>query len=109
MGLYAVNRYTQLFRSIPHLRVLFRNHFNDFLGAIAFIAYVNFLLFLCKRPPFTTLPALLVWAGVCSVAWEGIAPIFLPHSTGDWWDCLAYTLGMLTYWCLRRLLCPKTD
>lgn len=45
---------------------------------------------------------MLCWSGVCSLCWEGIAPTILSYSTADWRDCIAYLLGMLTYWALFK-------
>lgn len=106
-SLYIVNRFSRLFPSIPYLGHIFRNHFNDYLGAVLFIAYVNLLLLAGRRTPCTYLPGLAFWALLCSLTWEGLAPLLLPFSTADWWDCLAYCLGMFTYWCLLRLFSVK--
>lgn len=90
LSIYSINRFTPLFLSIPYVGFVFRNHFNDFLGAIVFISYVNILLISKKYQPFKTVPALLLWGAVCSLFWEGLAPCFLPYSTADWLDCIAY-------------------
>ena len=100
---YAANRFSRLFTSIPHLASFFRFHFNDYLGAIVFIAYLNLLLVAGKRSVCVRFPLLLIWAGVLSLMWEGVAPLILPYSTADWLDCLAYFLGVTTYWLLWRL------
>ena len=78
------------------------NHFNDYLGGIVFISYVNLLMVRGERKTFTTFPWMLCWSGVCSLCWEGIAPTILSYSTADWRDCIAYLLGMLTYWALFK-------
>lgn len=100
---YVFNRFSSLFVSIPYLGPVFRFHFNDYLGAIVFMAYLNLLLLAGKRSVCVHFPALLFWACVLSIAWEGLAPLVLPYSTADWLDCLAYFLGVTTYWLSWRL------
>ena len=100
---YSLNRYTNFLTRLPHIGIIFKNHFNDYLGAMVFIAYLNTLLIAKGYQPCKTLITLLLWGIVCSCAWEGIAPIALPYSTADWWDCAAYLLGMITYWLLLNL------
>lgn len=100
---YAANRFSRLFSSISHLSWIFRFHFNDYLGAIVFVAYLNLLLVAGKRSVCVRFPILLLWACVLSIAWESLAPLALPYSTADWFDCLAYFLGVTTYWLLWRL------
>ena len=46
---------------------------------------------------------------MCGLAWEGIAPLVLPDSTGDWLDVAAYVLGMLTYWLLWARRAPAEE
>lgn len=103
LSVYSINRFTPLFSSMPYIGAVFRNHFNDYLGAIVFISYVNILFFLKHIPPHRSVCALLLWGSVCSLVWEGIAPLLLSYSTADLLDCLAYYLGMLTYRGLIRL------
>lgn len=98
--LYGINRFSSVFSSIPNIGIIFRNHFNDYLGAIAFISITNFLRIKNDFRPCETVPALFFWGTICSISWEGITPLFFSKSTADWLDCLAYYLGMLTYWCL---------
>lgn len=107
LSIYTINRFTSLFSSIPYVGYVFRYHFNDYLGAIVFISYVNILLIRKNFQTFTTVPALLFWGAVCSIFWEGIAPCFLSYSTPDWLDYIAYFLGMFTYgWILRGISSP---
>lgn len=86
------------------LGYLLRCHFNDYVGGIAFSAYVNLALWfgsgwnrrLCRAYQFILLSLM------CSAVWEGIAPLFLKNSTADWLDAAAYLLGALTYYALNR-------
>lgn len=102
LAFYCVNRFSNLLKSVSCVGFIFRNHFNDYLGGIVFISYVNLLMVRGERKTFTTFPWMLCWSGVCSLCWEGIAPTILSYSTADWRDCIAYLLGMLTYWALFK-------
>ena len=108
LPLYGINRFSNLFKSLPYIGTIFRNHFNDYLGAIIFMAFVNLLMISNRKPAFKTFPWMLFWGSICSVAWEGITPMFLPYSTADWLDCVAYYLGTVTYWILNKKDISKT-
>ena len=96
--LYCINRFTTHLSSLAWAGPFFRFHFNDYLGAIVFACYVNILLAVCRRPKLTRLLPLMALGGLCSLCWEGLAPLVLTYSTGDWLDCAAYLLGCMTYW-----------
>ena len=105
MVLYGINRWSDFFSLLPGLEQLFRYHFNDFLGAIVFAAYVNLLCLFHKVRPLNKYRSLLLLGILCSLFWEGLAPLILPYSTRDWLDCAAYFLGMTVYWLLLRASC----
>lgn len=102
LALYAVNQQIKYRVEAPVLGYLLRCHFNDCLGGLAFGAYLNLILSLSRWPEKRlSHPAGFVVVGVlCSLFWEGVAPLFLPNSTGDPLDGVAYILGMLLYWWL---------
>ena len=106
---YAVNEQIKYRVSAPLLGYLLRCHFNDYLGGIAFAAYLNLVISFSKWPHRRLRsPLQFIAAGLlCSVAWELITPLFLPSSTGDWLDVIAYVLGMLTYWLLAGRRAPQ--
>lgn len=108
--LYAVNEQIKYRVTTPVLGYLLRCHFNDYLGGIAFAAYLNLVLSFSRFPHRRlTRPLQFIVAGLlCGIVWEGITPLFLSSSTGDWWDMLAYVLGMLTCWLLERLCIPSS-
>lgn len=87
---------------MPLLGYLLRCHFNDYLGGIAFAAYLNLVISFSRWPHLRLhTPLQFAAAGLlCGLVWEGITPLFLSSSTGDWLDVAAYVLGMLTYWLL---------
>lgn len=101
--LYAVNQAVKYRVGVPVLGDVLRYHWNDYLGGIAFAAYLN-LVFSFSRWPRLRLrtPLHFLIAGtLCGLFWECLTPLFLPSSTGDWRDVVAYVLGMLTYGLLR--------
>ena len=100
--LYAVNQQIKYEVTVPLLGYLLRCHFNDYLGGIAFAAYLNLVISFSRWPHLRLhTPLQFAAAGLlCGLVWEGITPLFLSSSTGDWLDVAAYVLGMLTYWLL---------
>lgn len=108
LALYGINRFTTCFSSLAWVGPIFRFHFNDYLGAIVFLCYVNILFAACRRPRLVKLPPLMALGGLCSLFWEGLAPRVFPRSTGDWLDCAAYLLGCVTYWVLIRIFNRNT-
>ncbi len=107
MALYCTNRFL-LKPSAPDnlLGYLIRCHVNDYLGGILFLAYTNILIgtYLdAGKRIVTIIPTILVGA-VCSLCWEGLAPMLLSYSTADILDCVAYLLGSITYWVINKML-----
>ena len=79
---------------------MLRNHFNDYLGSIAFLAYTNIIISHAnnKLPKIEKIVPILCCGIVCSVFWEGLMPKVLSYSTADFFDCIAYLFGAMTYW-----------
>lgn len=105
MSLYALNRFVWKHRASDALwgRILCF-HFNDYLGAIVFLTYVNLLIAHVSpsaRRVAGFRPTLLC-ALLCSVFWEGLFPLLAAYSTADIWDCVAYVLGGATYHVITR-------
>ena len=103
MSIYFVNRFTNIFSAIPHLESVFQYHFNDYLGAIVIMAFTNFMIIYSGRSAITSFQGVLAAGALCSIAWEVIAPWFLPYSTPDWRDCIAYLVGMVTYYLITKI------
>ena len=98
--LFQVNELIKADVQIPVFGYLLRCHFNDYLGGISFAAYLNLVLSLSNWTSFrlTKVRHFLVASLFCGICWELLTPLFMQTSTGDVWDVIAYTLGMLTYW-----------
>lgn len=84
---------------------LIQCHLNDFIGGVAFLAYVNLLLDLVKPDVrFRKLAPSLIFIFCCGLFWEVVAPTFVPGSTGDVLDLIAYVVGAAAYVVLNRAL-----
>lgn len=103
MALYCANRFYRLFDCcIPLSFAQF--YFGDLCGGTLFPAYVNLVgLVVIKKPLINSFKRILILELICSIAWEVIAPLVLPRSTGDALDVLAYFCGGLLYFAFRRL------
>ncbi len=107
--LFQVNELIKADVQIPVLGYVLRCHFNDYLGGISFAAYLNFILSLSNWTSFqlTKIQHFLIAGLLCGICWELITPLFIQSSTGDFWDAIAYILGMLTYWFFSEVLVFK--
>lgn len=102
--LFYINEAIKLKVGIPYLGYFLRNHYNDFLGGVSFIAVVNIILFFSIYNKIKKLKIILLIALICSIFWELITPIFLSDSTGDFWDVISYSLGFTVYWIIKRFI-----
>lgn len=77
---------------------LLRNHFNDFLGGIGIIAYIDFWLCISKYHIHISKNWIILLIGfLCGLFWEFITPIYRPESVSDLWDIVAYVMGAGAY------------
>ncbi len=92
LALYALNQQVKTRVTVRVLGDLLRCHANDYLGGIAFAAYLNLILSLSRWPEKRLRrPGELVVLGLlCGLCWECIAPLFLPDSVGDPLDVVAF-------------------
>lgn len=102
--LFYTNEAVKFKVEVPYLGYLLRNHFNDFLGGVSFIALVNAILFFSIYNKIKKLGIILIIGVGCSIVWELITPIFLDSSTGDFWDAVSYSLGFTLYWMIKRFI-----
>ena len=102
LALYALNQQVKTRVTVRVLGDLLRCHANDYLGGIAFAAYLNLILSLSRvageaaqapRRACSPGPVVRPVLGV-------YCPLFLPDSVGDPLDVVAYVLGTLSYWLL---------
>lgn len=97
LSLYFTNRFVySLDMLIPW--EMMKYHLNDLCGGVLFPLYVDLVsAVIMKRRLVTSLPRALSLSAACGICWEVIAPLFLPYSTGDALDAVAYTLGIIAY------------
>ena len=94
---YLINRFVFSFDSLIPWKSL-RYHLNDLCGGILFPFYVDTLcMAITGRRLINSIPRALLLSAVCSICWEALVPLFLPYSTGDILDAVAYALGIIAY------------
>ena len=77
-------------------------YWNDFFGAIAFSAAMYLLVFHYAK---AELP-LHIWIVIlfaCGIFWEVVTPLFRTNSVGDICDIIAYELGGVVYYVIRKI------
>lgn len=107
---YSLNRFIlKKVVDIPVISYLLKSHFNDWLGGIFIIAYINTILHHSKfkRNQVHTFPQAILINVLCGIVWEFISPYVFHHGTSDLYDILAYIIGGITYIFIQRLLIIK--
>lgn len=105
--LYGLNRF--VFRKVVDIAIisyLLKCHFNDWLGGIFIIAYINNLLqhSKYKRYKINTLPCAILINILCGIVWEFVGPYIFHHGVSDLYDIVAYILGGITYIMIQRFV-----
>lgn len=81
-----------------------RNHFNDCVGGLGFVAYTNILFDLIKPKYRLKNPLIIIsYIFVCGLCWEYVCPLFVKPNVADWWDMVAYVVGAAVYWCILEI------
>lgn len=106
--IYLINRCIKTYIDIPFIGYLCNCHLNDFIGGIVFCIYLNILLLLNNKNPISKFSLLLGIMMPVALLWEYFFPLFLPYSTSDILDVVAYLLGTVTYYMLIYKMVPKT-
>ncbi|NLM45185.1 MAG: hypothetical protein GX200_00080 [Firmicutes bacterium] len=103
--LFLVNKYC-LKRLINHPFLHF--YFHDLLAPLLLLSYSNMLLawFNFRGRRIRSLPAILLLVLAAGLFWEYVTPLYLPHSTSDPLDLLAYLAGGMLYWLLVSFSAP---
>ena len=108
--LYSLNRF--IFKTVVNVPVVsyfLKCHFNDWLGGIFIVAYINVVLQHSRYKHVrihTLLHAILINA-FCGIVWEFIGPYVFHHGTSDCYDILAYIIGGITYIMLQRIIAKR--
>ena len=93
--LYALNRLFLVPYTTGMLHRLLAWHFADFLAGGLMLCLLNAALEPSHRPPVRRVLPALGFSLLCGAFWEGVTPLYLPRSVGDWRDVLAVCLGGL--------------
>lgn len=110
--LYALNRfYLKNVIVIPAISYILKCHFNDFLGGIFIIAYINLILEHSNYRHYRvdTVSMAVTITIICGIFWEYVAPFFLHQGVSDVYDVIAYVLGGITYLLLWRVVPVKIN
>lgn len=103
VSLCLVNKLTAFFTMLFPINFA-TSYFDDVLAGVFAPSVANAVLAFSKyRFRFSTLFHIMLLEAVCMFIWEGIAPVFIPWSIRDPWDCLAYSAGGLLYMALKHL------
>ncbi|MDO4481181.1 MAG: hypothetical protein Q4C14_00400 [Bacillota bacterium] len=74
-----------------------------------FCIYLNMLLVFNHRRPLKKLQHLLLMMTGVAILWEYFFPVFIPYSTSDFCDVIAYLLGTVTYYLLLCRMPAKKE
>lgn len=108
--LYSLNRfYLKKAVNVPIITYLLKCHFNDWLGGILIIAYINGILNLSRYRghQIATLKAAILTTILCGIVWEYITPYLFHRGTSDIYDVIAYVIGGMTYILLYHTVINK--
>lgn len=104
VAFYLINQQVKNLVRVPYIGYFLRCHFNDLMAAILFLAYINLILSISKfQTCIKNFSWILSFSCLCSIFWEGIAPLFIKNSVADIWDVLFYILGGFIYWYYIRV------
>ena len=110
--LYGFNRFfLKDTVDVPIVTYLLKSHFNDWLGGIFVIAYINGILNVSryKKYQVTTLNMAVLITIVCGIVWECVIPYFFHHGVSDLYDVIAYVIGGVTYIFLYHMRIIKNN
>ena len=105
--LYAANEFIKM-RTSGLIGYLLRCHFNDFIAGLIIVAYSNYVISLSKYNSIDGLKDIVFFSSVCGLFWEGVAPLFLRYSVSDPVDIVAYVLGSVLYYYIKKMIVSKS-
>ncbi|MDR1722037.1 MAG: hypothetical protein LBR24_03190 [Methanobrevibacter sp.] len=80
------------------LNSFFNGYFNDLLGAILILAYINLLLSIFLNYKIKSLKLLIIITVLIAIVWEYVAIFLKPSGVSDILDVFIYLLGCIIYW-----------
>ena len=107
---YSLNRFVfKTIVDIPIISYLLKCHFNDWLGGIFIVAYINVVLQYSRyrHMRIHTLPCVILINTLCGIVWEFVGPYVFHHGTSDYYDILAYIFGGIAYIIFQRILSKR--
>ena len=99
--LYTINQCTKEKICNEAISLFMCGYFNDIVGSITFMAYVNALLEF-KQLSINKLWQISLIMLICSFFWEIITPLFRTSTVADFWDAVAYLIGGFFYWLILK-------
>jgi hypothetical protein len=105
--LYALNHFVIK----PNCSILFFHYYLNDLFAMPFvIAYSNLLISFVGKPAFSinTRLRISLLTLLCIAIWEGVGPCFIPNSTRDLYDVIAYSTGSTAYFVFFGIVAPRS-
>lgn len=106
--LYYSNNYVFKNYTTGNLNYIFKNHFNDFLGGILFMSYLNIILYTNKILIKNYLLSIFIMF-LAGLFWEFGAIYLKPTLTSDWIDVFCYIFGGIIYIFLIRHIKLRGD
>lgn len=108
--LYSSNRFIfKIVVNVPIISYLLKCYFNDWLGGIFIVAYINVILqhSRYKHMRIHTLSCAILINTFFGIVWEFFGPYVCHYGTSDYYDILAYIVGGITYIMLQRILVKR--
>lgn len=105
MQLYVLNRFWLKHAiQLPIVSYILKCHFNDWIGGICIIAYVNIVLANSKYSHcrIQKIGSVALCGLMCGILWEYVFPVFYHRGVSDLGDVIAYVIGGMTYLTLSK-------
>lgn len=106
--LYVINQNIKGQIQIPFLGYFMRCYFNDFIGAITFCAYCNFI-FNLNNKSMDKLWQIELLMLFCGWIWEVVTPLFRQDTVFDILDFAMYLIGGIVYYFILMWIYKKEE
>lgn len=108
-ALYLLNRLWLIPVTTGTLHDLLAWHGADILAGALILCILNAALTASGRAPLGTFWKVTLFLLACGVFWEGITPLYLHRSVGDFKDLIAYWIGGSACWFWENLLFRRRE
>ena len=99
--LYIINQHIKQDIQNILLNRFMCGYFNDIIGSITFVAYVNIVLSFRQMCVNKLWQIIFLMLG-CAFFWEVVTPLFRKSTVADFWDVIAYVCGGILYWLILK-------